>query len=109
MLLKSKLLIQVTKHCFCERCECFKSEYKCAVEINPPFDLGNEKKKGFKMVPFKNRPKFRQQKWYHFKKYLKFLNKNGIILEKVQILLTKMVPYSRILLNPLQPRKNQPL
>ena len=44
MLLKSKLLIQVTKHCFCERCECFKSEYKCAVEIKPPFDLGNEKK-----------------------------------------------------------------
>ena len=52
------------------------------------------------MVPFQNRPKFRQQKWYHLKKGLKFLNKNGTISEKVQISLTKMVPYSRILLNP---------
>ena len=52
-------------------------------------------KKGFKMVPFQKRPKFRQQKWYHFKKKpkvpqqkwyhfrkgLNFANKNGTIFE----------------------------
>ena len=60
-------------------------------KIKPPFDLGNKEKGGFKMVPFQNRPKLRQQKWYHLKKGLKFLNKNGTNSEKVQISLTKMV------------------
>ena len=60
------------------------------------------------MVPFQNKPEFRQQKWYHFKNGLKFLNKNGTISEKVQILPTKMVSYSRTLLSPLKPRIIQP-
>ena len=60
------------------------------------------------MVPFQNRVKHRQQKWYHFRKGSKIvkengtilvrkgsklLNKNGTISEKGQKSSTKMVPF----------------
>ena len=38
-----------------------------------------------KIVPFQKRAKNRQQKWYHFRKGSKLLNKSSTISEKCQI------------------------
>ena len=52
-------------------------------KLNPFLTLGM-KKKGFKMVKFQNRPKFRQQNG-SIRKSLKFINKNGAISKKAKI------------------------
>ena len=45
------------------------------------------------MVPFQKRVKNLQQKWYHFRKGSKILNKNGTITEKGKNSSTKLVPF----------------
>ena len=54
------------------------------------------------MVPFQNRVKNPKQKWYHFRKESKILNKNGIISEMGQKSKTKLVPFQKRVKNPKQ-------
>ena len=62
------------------------------------------------MVPFQNMPKIRQQKWYHFKKGLKFLNKNDLPFQKMakigqqkryHLRIFHLAPLNLLKLNPL--------
>ena len=48
------------------------------------------------MILFLKRAKIPQQKWYHFRKGPKFLNKNGTISEKGQNSSSKMVPFQKM-------------
>ena len=52
-----------------------------------------------KKVPFQKSVKFPQQKWYHFRKGSKILNKNGPIPEKGHNS-SKKVPFQKRVKNP---------
>ena len=55
-----------------------------------------------KMVPFQKRVINSRQKWYHFRKGSKFLNKYCTISEKGHKFSTKMVPFQKRVKNPQQ-------
>ena len=60
-----------------------------------PFQALKGKNSLTKMVPFQKRVKNPKQKWYHFRKGSKILDKNGTILEKGQNSSTKIVPFQK--------------
>ena len=58
-----------------------------------PFQAEKGKNSSTKNVPFQKRVKIPQQKWYHFRKVQKFIDKDDTISEKGQNSSTKMVPF----------------
>ena len=67
-----------------------------------PFQAENGQNSPTKIIPFQKRVKNPQQKWYHFRKWSKILNKNGTISDKSQKSSTKMVPFHKRVKNPQQ-------
>ena len=60
-----------------------------------PFQAVKGQNSSTKMEPFQKRVKNPQQKWYHFRKGSKMLDKNGTISEKGQNSSTNIVPFQK--------------